>query len=242
MGQVNQPTDVNSEIRELKRQVQELTKRVGLSSAVISRGGLTIINEGELVMVDENGTVIFKVGQVEFGAGSSFGMQLNYEDGTRGIVFGGSPGQQVFALCDETGNYIVTNDAASGYGLARPYLNYHLVATTSAESSSPWPMWPSTASGVAIGLLEGRNPVQHPKAYFRIATATSGGGNVNWALKYDGVTAASGTGSAVSIIDTPGWGSTIGYGQTVNITLDASVTGGATRAFIQVTGFYGTQS
>lgn len=242
MGKVNQPTDTNSELREIKRQIAELNKRVGLSSAVISRGGVTILNEGELTMFNEADVEIFKVGQVEFGEGASYGMQVNFDNGVRGIVFGGSPGSQVFALCDETGDYLVTNDAASGYGLARPYLNYRLVPTTSAESSTPWPMWPSTTSGSAIGLMEGRNPIQHPKAYFRIATITTGGGNVNWALNFDGVPAATGTGSSVLIVDTPGWGSTIAFGQTVNTTVDASVTGGATRAFIQVTGFYGVQS
>lgn len=243
MGQVNQPSDVNSEIRELKRQVAELTKRVGLSSAVISRGGLRIINEGEFTVLNEDDIEAFKVGQVEFGQGSSFGMRVNYEDGTRGIVFGGTPGQQVFALCDETGDYLVTNDSASGRGLARPYLNYRLVPTSSADSSTPWPMWPSTTSGSAVGLLEGVNPIWHPKFSFRIVCLTSGGGNVDWSLKFNGVTATSGTGSIGSgTFSTPGWGSTILPGAGVNLTVEANVTGGATRAFIQVTRLYGTQS
>lgn len=242
MGQVNQPTDVNSKLREHDRLIAELTKRVGLSSAVISRGGLRIINNGELVMVDENETVIFKVGQVNFGAGTSYGMRLNFDNGNPAFLLGGSPGDQAWALYDENLSYVVTNDAASGFGLARPYLNYRLVPTTSAESATPYPMWPSTTSGSPIGLLEGDNPICHPRMTYRIVTLTAGGGNVNWAIKFGADTAASGTGTSSGIVNTPGWGTTILPYDQRNITVEASVTGGATRAFIQVTRCYGIQS
>jgi hypothetical protein len=244
MGKVNQPSDVNSEIRELKRQVAELTKRVGLSSAVISRGGITILNEGDLTMFNEDDVEIFKVGQIEFGEGASYGMQVNFDNGVRGIVFGGSPGSQVFALCDETGDYLVTNDAASGRGLARPYLNYRLVPTLSAQSvgEGVGSMWPSTTSASLIGLLEGTNSIIHPKLSYRIVTTTAGGGNVDWEIRFGSDVAASGTGSAAAVVATPGWGTTLFPTQDRDITVHAAITGAATRGWIQVTSCYGTQS
>jgi hypothetical protein len=240
MGQVNQPSDVNSEIRELKRQVAELTKRVGLSSAVISRGGLRIINEGEFTVLNASDIEAFKVGQVEFGEGSSFGMQVNYEDGTRGIVFGGTPGQQVFALCDETGNYLVTNDSASGHGLARPYLNIPMVPSHGTSIGTGGPFWPEFTNTSFQEVMYRITTLWHPKISFGVNTNTSSG-TVDWELRVDGVTAGSGSGDGAGVFNVPGWGSTILPGDQRSVQLWCrNTTGTASRAVVDRC--YGTQS
>lgn len=243
MGQVNQPSDVNSELRELKRQVQELTKRVGLSSAVISRGGLRIINSGELVMVDENGTVIFRIGKVLFG-GLSSGMELNFDNGEPAFLLGGSPGEQAWALFDEHGHYILTNDAATGYGLGRPYLNYRMVPSSAAEAvgEGTGSHWPSTTSGSEVKLMQGANVVWHPRVSVGIAALTIGGGAAQWRLEIGGTTAASGSGPGVQNVAVPGWGSTILPGSSAGFDLYANVSGGATRIWVQCDRLYGLQS
>jgi hypothetical protein len=238
MGQVNQPSDINSEVRELKRQVQELTKRVGLSSAVISRGGLRIINEGELVMVDENDVVIFTIGQVTFGAGTSYGMRLNYDNGNRGIVFGGTPGSQVFALCDETGNYLVTNDAASGFGLARPYFSYPLIPTSDAMIEGTV-LVPSTRSASYVPIYEGQPTVWHPRVSYYVSISATG--VTDWRILVNGAAVFTGSASAAGAFSIPGWGSTILPGNAVTFTIEARNTGGGfTR--IRVLRFEGQQS
>lgn len=242
MGKVNQPSDTNSVIREHGRLIAELFKKVGLSSAVISRGGLTILNEGELVAVNEDDIETFKIGQVEFGEGSSYGMRLNYEDGTRGIVFGGTPGQQVFALCDETGDYIVTNDAASGHGLARPYIPLRIVPSSEAQvyGSS---FYPSHTSGSFTRLWYGFNPVFHPRVQIGVATATVGGGTARWRLLINGTDVTGEvTSSGSRTVAIPGWGTSVLPAQTVEFTVEGRAADGASNVLLNVDRFFALQS
>jgi hypothetical protein len=243
MGKVNQPTDLNSVIRDHERRLNDLTKRVGLSSAVISRGGLRIIDGGELVMVDENDVVIFRIGKIDFG-GISSGMRLGFDNGKPAFILGGSPGDQVWALFDEHENYIVTNDALSGYGLGRPYLGYRLVPDFAAQAVGEGnaSMWPSTTNTTPTKLMRGINPVWHPRISIGVVTTTIGGGNVEWRLDINGNTVASGSGGGAQTVDVPGWGTDITPGDAIGFDLYANATGGATRAWIQVDRLYGTQS
>jgi hypothetical protein len=244
MGQVNQPSDVNSEIRELKRQVQELTKRVGLSSAVISRGGLRIINAGELVLEDEDGVQVFKIGQINFGSGTSMGMRLNYDNGEPAMLLGGSPGDQAWAMFDENGHYVFTCDAETGFGLGRPYLNYRMVPSSAAESvgEGTGSHWPSTTSGSEVKLMQGVNPVWHPRVSVGVSALTIGGGAAQWRLEIGGSTAASGSGPGVQNVAVPGWGTTILPGDSAGFDLYANISGGATRIWVQCDRLYGLQS
>jgi hypothetical protein len=242
MGKVNQPSDVNSELRELKRQVAELNKKVGLSSAVISRGGLTIINEGELVMVDENGTVIFKVGQVNFGAGTSYGMRLNFDNGNPAVLLGGTPGDQAWALYDENNNYLVTNDAASGHGLARPYIPLRIVPSSEAQvyGSS---FYPSHTSGSFTRLWYGFNPVFHPRVQIGVATATVGGGTARWRLLINGTDVTGEvTSSGSRTVAVPGWGTSVLPAQTVEFTVEGRTADGASNVLLNVDRFFALQS
>jgi hypothetical protein len=238
MGKVNQPTDVNSEIRELKRQVAELNKRVGLSSAVISRGGLRIINEGELVAVDENDVVIFKVGQVNFGSGTSYGMRLAFDNGNPAFVMGGPPGDQVWALYDENENYIVTNDLISGYGLARPYFAYPLAPTTDAEINGTV-LVPSTTSATYVPIYEGVPSVWHPRVSYYVSISATG--VTDWRILVNGNVVFTGSPSALGMFSIPGWGDTVNPGDYVTFTIEARNTGGGfTR--VRVLRFEGHQS
>jgi hypothetical protein len=242
--------DLQKRVTELERQLRNITSGRRLEDASIGARGIVVRDEGSIIIdgggfrvknIDGIDVVFF--GDVAGGAGISRGWVFRYDTGEVAFELQGQIGDQFWGFRDESGNIIVSSDGASDAGLARPYLNYRLVPTTSAESSTPWPMWPSTTSGSAVGLLEGVNPIWHPKFSTRVVCLTSGGGNVDWSLKFDGVTAASGTGTIPSTtFDTPGWGTTIKPADAVNITVEANVTGGATRAFIQVTRLYGTQS
>ena len=237
MGQVNQPSDINSEVRELKRQVQELTKRVGLSSAVISRGGLRIINSGELVMVDENEVVIFKVGKIDFG-GISSGVRMGFDNGNPAFLLGGPTGDQVWALFDENQTYLVTNDALSGHGLGRPYFAYPLAPTTDAVINGTV-FVPSTSSASYVALYEGIPTVWHPRVAYHIGISATG--VTDWRILVNGTVVFTGSPSASGIFNMPGWGTTINPGDQVTFTVEARNTGGGfTR--VRVIRFEGRQS
>lgn len=55
MGQINHPSDLFDTIRDLQRQIDEVRKRVGLSSATISDGTLTVQGTGAIRFVDPSG-------------------------------------------------------------------------------------------------------------------------------------------------------------------------------------------
>ena len=205
-------------------------------------GGIDINGGGAFQVITEEGEVLVNLGdEVDFG-GSTQGWRLNYKSGNRAIALGGSEGHQIWQLWDEAGNYLVTNDGVSGVGLARPYLNYFLVPTTSAESAAPRALWPSTTLTTPIGLLEGYNSVWHPKVAYRVVTITDVGDGVDWSLRFGDEVAVSGTDTSDGVVDTPGWGDTIRPGHVVNVTVEAAVTGAATRAWIQVTALIGCES
>ncbi|MGI8308131.1 hypothetical protein [Saccharopolyspora hattusasensis] len=62
MGQVNQPSNLLDRIKRAEQQIQRLWKSVGLASATISRGGLTLLQDAFLRMVDDNQTEVLYIG------------------------------------------------------------------------------------------------------------------------------------------------------------------------------------
>ncbi|MCP2261091.1 hypothetical protein LX15_004811 [Streptoalloteichus tenebrarius] len=62
MGQINQPATLLDRIRRLEQELAEVRKKVGLSSAVVSRGGLTIKDNGHLRVLDSAGVERFFIG------------------------------------------------------------------------------------------------------------------------------------------------------------------------------------
>src|SRR5690242_13433682 len=86
-----------------------------------SRTGNTAIDRGAFTV--RNGT--FQVGtapSVYFGpvSGSS-GWQFKKDDGTLVFEVNGSPGNQFWDFRDDNGHFILSDDTASGFGLANPY-------------------------------------------------------------------------------------------------------------------------
>ena len=67
MGQVNLPTNVLDQIRELRRQFAEFRKNVGLSSAILRGGGLSLLEEAFLKMLDAAGVQVLYLGPDEEG-------------------------------------------------------------------------------------------------------------------------------------------------------------------------------
>jgi hypothetical protein len=205
---------------------QELTMRGG-SIRMTSRDGTT-------------GLLYFG----DFGDGSR-GWAFSFVDGSTAFFSAGTPDAPIWVLRDSSGNNVVRNDGASGVGLARPYLNYRLVPSSSAHfvGEGTGSGWPSTTNTTATKMLQGINTVWHPRVSVGVGTLTTGGGSANWRLEINGVD-VTGTisGSGTQTVNVPGWGTTIQPGAAVGFDVFGWAAGGATRAWFQCDRLYGLQS
>lgn len=167
-----------------------------------------------------------------------------YRDGQDFLRTSGVSGEQIFQMFDNAGNELVSSDGGSDVGLARPWLNYYLQPAFEAEGvgEGATSLWPSTDSSSYTNMLRGFNTLWHPRFAYSISTATIGGGNVEWRLQFDGVTAVSGTGAASGVGDVPGWGSTTFPGSSREVILQIRTSGGATRVWAQMFRLTGRQS
>lgn len=139
---------------------------------------------------------------------------------------------------DPSGHEIFANDALTGVGLARPYLHYHLAATTNAQLIGTV-LVPSTNSAAYVDLYEGNPTVWHPKIMYDIGISASG--VTDWRIVVNGTVVFTGSPSANGDFDVPGWGTTVTPGVIVNIVIQARNTGaGTTRVMIRR--FEGRQS
>ncbi|SCL31909.1 hypothetical protein GA0070616_4355 [Micromonospora nigra] len=173
--------DIMRRLRELEKQVEQLNAARRLESASIGRGGLVIKDGGALRVVDEDGRSIAWFG-------------LNADTGQRGVVLRRAGGALAFAaygtgeggdtgfvaLYDLAGQYIVTDDVASGRGLARPYIPVPMgeVAVPTA----------TTTSSTFVDLASGLWPVQHPALHaYLLVRADDGSTTGEVRLTLDGV-------------------------------------------------------
>ncbi|MCI2421516.1 hypothetical protein MOQ72_29185 [Saccharopolyspora sp. K220] len=159
--QVNQPSNLLDRIKRAEQQLQRLWKAVGLASATISRGGLTLLQDAFLRMVDDNDTEILYFGPDTDGHQV---MRIRREDGSQ-IMFTGQAagGRDFWALSDSTGRIVASDDAASGVGLARPWLSvpmYPLFTIQGGDVVAYMSLPVSELTGATI--WEGRASISHP--------------------------------------------------------------------------------
>ncbi len=114
MGTVNQPADLLTEIKDLKRQVRELRRRTLFNAA---------ISEGDIQVRTPEGAPIVIAGQLPFGSSTVAGMGIYRADGTlQARFFDTAAGAGFWALFDEQENQIFSEDTIAGSGIATPYL------------------------------------------------------------------------------------------------------------------------
>lgn len=239
MGKTNLPTDLYSIVRDLKRRVDDLVKRVGLSSAVISSGGLRIEDGGTFKMVDNDGVEVVYFGPVDQGGVLASGWIFKNDAGTQMFTLSGTPDSQFWSLRDSTGRIVISNDANSGAGLGTPWIPLNTPAHIDMFSTQ-------SASYVTIAVSYPF--VQHPriKAYLTGHTS-SGAGNMRLLVNGTqlGSAATLGTGAVGLTIDEliPNWGSTVNPFDSVTVELQARATGGGGAfAFAACHRLYGAQS
>ncbi|MEU6858820.1 hypothetical protein AB0B28_08105 [Glycomyces sp. NPDC046736] len=236
-------------VQQLEQKLRELLSGRRLEDASIGARGLRVIggaitiDGGELKLVSKDGVTVAYWGDVAFGT-QSRGWRFAFDTGSSAFLLGGDTGRQTWALYDNAGNYVMTNDGETGHGLGRPYLNYRLVPSFEAQSfgEGNGSLWPSTANTTATKVMQGINPVWHPRVSIGVSTTTIGGGSATWRLDIGGVTAATSAGGLTQVVPVPGWGSAITPGSSQGFDLYLHCSGGATRARIQCDRLFGLQS
>ncbi|GIJ25488.1 hypothetical protein Vqi01_06500 [Micromonospora qiuiae] len=160
--------DLGRRLYDLEQLVRELIAGRRLEAASIGRGGVTVKDGGTFRVKDIDGVDLAWMG-------------LDPQSGLRGTVlrraggavafaaFGtGAVGDSGFAaLYDLAEQYVVSDDIASGRGLARPYIPVQLGEVTIPTTT--------TTSGTFTDMAAGTMPVQHPVLFAHVLARASDG-------------------------------------------------------------------
>lgn len=246
MGQVNLPTNLIDRILELERRVSELYKRLGLGSATINQGGLTVTSRAFIATTDPESNPVFYAGPISPAR----------PDGTfqPGVVIKDDAGNVRLALQDPSpllnsyrqslsqydgaGNLILSDDDVSLSGLKRPYIPF---GPPWHNRHSDWVI--SSVNATFESCLTFSFPRQHPVAVFDLlweATVAGTAGDIELVLgttqlyTHSISTVSSG---AIVVCDV----SQVAYGSTCNIELHLRRTAGTGVVRVEVTRAFGAE-
>lgn len=189
------PGGLSDWMRSVDRQLQALQKASPLRNASITGGnglsireggslkiegggGLRIRDGGGLILEDQDGTPVTYIGGLTGGQlrpdGTPQPAFVQYrDDGTVAIsVYDPVPGdayQQFVALWDRAGNWVVTDDTASGQGIGRPYLPAPFYRARYTD-------WPSSTAAAFETVWRGGFYKQHPKIYMGVRHTSDASG------------------------------------------------------------------
>lgn len=183
MGQVNQPSNLLDRIKRLEQQYQQLWKAIGLTSATIERGGLTLLNDAYIRMVDDNGDEIVYIGPD--GTGQQIIRIRREGGGTVLYTYTLAGGNQYWALTDAHENILVSDDAVTTQGLARPYIPL-------PHGVFDWNVLPKTTATSFITLDEIRYYKQQPRVNMTLRIGAAIGSTGEWRVLHDNTVKASG--------------------------------------------------
>lgn len=187
MGLELLPRDILARLKSLEKRVAEFYKKVGISSAIIRSGGLTLLEDAFLRMVDGDGTEILYFGPDELGRQI---IRIRREGGSDVLWTGFTgAGNQFWRLTDRFARELASDDTENG-GLARPWLSVPTYPLFSMAASSVYSYLNLPAASVAseTTLWEGRIPlVSHPRlSVSGIWGQASGSNSTTYRLKVGG--------------------------------------------------------
>lgn len=187
MAYTDQPEDMVSRVLRLENEVRDLRRLIGIKSAKIVDATLDLRNNSRLQIIDANGDLVVKLGSLGFNYDDGTpqqGAELRYEDGTAALTVWNPNAHSVadrqYVGLWNGGNLIVSSDANSGFGLARPWLP---IAFQRADVAS----WAQTTSAAYVGLVEAWTHQQHPWFEARIAVTGNVGTTGDARVTVDGV-------------------------------------------------------
>lgn len=140
----------------IERTIQEHAAARRLENSSISAGEIGI-KGGALRVYDDDGSVLAVLGDLSNGYRGTI---INRAGGDPAFeIYGTGPGAMsgFVGLYDRSGNYVVTDDAFSARGLARPYIPIPM-----QDLSAPTA---TTTSSTFVDICGGVSAIQHPVMY-----------------------------------------------------------------------------
>ncbi|WP_154697074.1 hypothetical protein [Lentzea guizhouensis] len=187
-------------IKHIEAELKRLRSSIGLSSATITRGGLTLLNDAFLRMVDTDETEIVYIGPDSQGRQI---IRIRREGGGDVMWTGFSvAGNQFWRLTDRFNREIISDDTEVG-GIARPWLAIPLYPkfTMAASAVHSYMNLPVASVVTETTLWEGRIPmVTHPYMVVSGIFGQATGSNTStYRLKVNGTTV--GTWAETSVVN-----------------------------------------
>lgn len=147
-------------ISDLKRRVEVLERGNRIGNTAIDKGSLTVKSGqaqiGDVVNGSQGG---YSVLYAKFSYGSDFapGWIMRRADGTSVFILaGGTANDQFFQFRDRSSNIILSDDGASGQGLAAPWLNMPFYESSGTVPTS------GTTSGTMTAIWTTHITATHP--------------------------------------------------------------------------------
>lgn len=188
MGVPQYPRNLATEWNQMKREVKSAfttgnlrTGMAKIGARVIEITGELVLNAGaKLVTKYENGNTAFEVGRFYLTSGETAqGFYFKRPDGSLSLWgYSTDNGSGWLGLYDRMGNIIISDDGASGKGLARPWLTYNVQRTKEVIDPSDKV---TTGTWTPVQTIAGR--AQHPKIYVYGLFQVFDSDTAQWRLK-----------------------------------------------------------
>lgn len=162
------------EVADLKREMQELRAARSLEAATLGAGGLVIKDGGEWRVLHDNGTELMAVRRNAAGA---YVIILRRDDGSVAFEIQSlnpASNGQYWALKDRLGQIVVSDDAVTGDGMARPWLPIPFVRIDTAPPVNSGVG--VTQSGSFVGVYEAFTNRTHPHVEARLYLSANADG------------------------------------------------------------------
>ena len=154
---VNETKSISNRVSKLERNPQLPHSSVDTNELTIDGGDLKV-KAGSFVLIDASGRELVRLGDLSSFTTRGF-LFFRENNGAPAFYLGGNAsGNQYWALVDNNGNILASDDSATKQGLARPYLPF--TATPAARLTS---MESTTTSGTFTTMYRIHGLKQHPR-------------------------------------------------------------------------------
>lgn len=179
---VSDPGWINRKFTELQRQIEGLRSErraaattIGDGDLRLANGGALVVDGGELLLLDTDGSVLFRAGVQSFG---DRGVAIYRDSGLAAIeVTKSSAGlPQAVRIRDSAGNEIIS-EWPFGTGLGKPYLPMPAYPVTAPAAYGPHGPEVTTTSATWVTLWSMRttqqNPLWRPRLVLKCSDGTT---------------------------------------------------------------------
>lgn len=224
----NTPQDIIDRLRDVERQVRELSGRMNIRPALntIVGGSVTIKGGGSLLVQDVDGTNVLWAGRTtpDVDGQPQQAVTVRRMDGS--LAFSvwtpNTTGPQAVQISDKNSKQVFADDTVAG-GLAVPYL--------SCPNPVPFAQstWGTTTAATWASIARSIGFLHHPKLYVNAVMATTSGvasGQIRVTINGTAIATSSPDNNIDGVFDVPSW-AWAGLPQQVTIELQAQRNSGS---------------